>query len=86
MPSSPKNAKGLLAASIQDPNPVIFLGYRWLHNIEGEVPESRYFSEIGKPEIGGSKDFTVVASSLMVTEALAGRASRENGIGGKSLM
>ena len=71
MPSSPANAKGLLAASIQDPNPVIFIEHRWLHNVEGMVPKKRYFDNSnGSQILRNGDDFTVVASSLMVTEAL----------------
>lgn len=33
MPTTPKDAKGLLLASIFDPNPVLFLEHRWLHHL-----------------------------------------------------
>ena len=75
MPSSPSNAKGLLAASIQDPNPVIFLEHRWLHNVDGIVPKKRYFDKLdGTHVIRKGVDFTIVASSIMVTEALKASA------------
>ena len=41
IPASAMDAKGLLIESIIDPNPVIFLEYRWLHNVE-DVPLHPY--------------------------------------------
>ena len=82
MPSSPKNAKGLLSAAIQDSSPVIFLEHRWLYSQEEEVPVNRYFDKIGLSEIvlEGS-DYTVVASSIMVPEALkAARFLERHGV------
>ena len=38
-PSTPYDAKGLLLASIEDNNPVVFIEHRWLYNIHGPVPE-----------------------------------------------
>ena len=40
MPATARDAKGLLLSSIFDNNPVVFLEHRWLHNLEGEVPEA----------------------------------------------
>lgn len=71
MPSSPFDAKGLLMASIQDDNPVMFIEHRWLHGIVGPVPEKPYTVPIGEAWIvcpGG--DVTIVATSFMVIEAL----------------
>ena len=71
MPSNPADAKGLLISSMFDPNPVVFIEHRWLHNLEGDVPEGDYRVPIGKAAtvIEGS-DVSLVASSLMVPEAL----------------
>ena len=47
-PSNAYDAKGLLLSTIFDPNPVIFLEHRWLHNSLSEVPngyEVRWFAE-----------------------------------------
>jgi len=37
MPSIPKYAKDLFKASVKDPNPVIFLEHRWLHNLDSDT-------------------------------------------------
>ena len=39
MPSTPRDAKGMLIAAIRDDNPVIFIEHRWLYDAVGEVPE-----------------------------------------------
>ena len=39
-PSTPFEAKGMLAQSIEDKNPVIFFEHRWLHMTKGHVPKS----------------------------------------------
>ena len=71
MPTTPADAKGLLLSSIFDPNPVIFLEHRWLHNTLGEVPEKDYRIPIGKASIARQgADITIVAMSYMVVEAL----------------
>ena len=52
MPSNPFDAKGLLAAAIQDDNPVIFLEQKLLFFDEPTpVPEERYAIELGKARI-----------------------------------
>jgi len=71
MPFSPYDAKALLAASIEDDNPVVFIEHRWLHNTFGHVPEGPCRELLGKARVvrqGG--DLTIVASSYMVLEAL----------------
>ena len=74
MPSNAKDAKGMLAAAIQDPNPVIFLEHRWLLSTKCEVPKGRFIKPFGIPEVvGDGNDFTLVASNVMVLEALKAR-------------
>jgi len=76
MPTTAHDAKGLLAASIEDDNPVIFLEHRWLHGVAGNVPEEYYTTPIGKARVmRDGKDVTIVATSYMALEAL--RAAEE---------
>ncbi|MBI5049387.1 MAG: alpha-ketoacid dehydrogenase subunit beta [Nitrospirae bacterium] len=71
MPATPYDAKGLLLSAIFDDNPVIYLEHRWLHNLEGDVPEGDYRIPIGKANIlKQGKDLTIVALSYMTIEAL----------------
>jgi pyruvate dehydrogenase E1 component beta subunit len=70
-PSTPADAKGLLLAAANDPNPVIYIDDRWLYEEEGEVPEGYYETPIGKAIVlREGSDVTVVAASFMVKEAM----------------
>ncbi len=77
MPSNPFDAKGLLAASIQDDNPVIFLEQKLLFFDEPTpVPEERYALELGRARVvREGTDVSVVALGALVPLAL--RAARE---------
>jgi pyruvate/2-oxoglutarate/acetoin dehydrogenase E1 component len=71
MPSTPYDAKGLLVASVEDENPVVYIDDRWLYQLEGEVPEELYSVPIGKGAVRREgNDATVVATSYLVHEAL----------------
>lgn len=71
MPATPYDAKGLLMASVEDDNPVLFLEHRWLHGTFGEVPEERYTVPLGvSRKVREGEDVTIVACSHMVTESL----------------
>ncbi|MBL7705442.1 MAG: dehydrogenase E1 component subunit alpha/beta [Taibaiella sp.] len=51
-PSSPEDAKGLLLASFEDPNPVIFFEHKALYrSVSGQVPDEYYTIEIGKAKL-----------------------------------
>ncbi len=51
-PSTPEDAKGLLIASIEDPNPVIFFEHKGLYrSISAQVPDAYYTIQIGKARI-----------------------------------
>ena len=72
MPSTPADAYGLLRASIQDPNPVIFIENRLLYGMKGPQPPADYLLPIGRSAVvRPGADVTVVSVSRMVHEALA---------------
>jgi len=78
MPSTPADTYGLLRASIQDPNPVVFIENRLLYGMKGPQPPSDYVLPIGKAAVvRAGSDLTVVSVSRMVHEALAAAASVE---------
>jgi len=61
-PSSPADAKGLLIAAINDPNPVMFFEHKALYrSITGAVPDEYYEIEIGKAKhIRQGEDISVI--------------------------
>jgi pyruvate dehydrogenase E1 component beta subunit len=70
-PSTPYDAKGLMLASIRDPNPVCFVEHKLLYKAKGEVPEGDYTIPLGVAEIKRSgRDITVVANNIMVMKTL----------------
>jgi 2-oxoisovalerate dehydrogenase E1 component len=78
MPSTPADTYGLLRASIQDPNPVVFIENRLLYGMKGPQPPSDYILPIGRAAVvRAGTDLTVVSVSRMVHEALAAAASVE---------
>ena len=71
MPSTAEDAKGLLLSSIFDPDPVIFLEHRWLHNLRGDVPDGDCRVPLGNAKlIQQGADMTIVAMSYMTIEAM----------------
>lgn len=69
MPSTPYDAKGLLTSAVQDPNPVIFLEHRWLHDTFGPVPEESYSIPLGKAHVvHEGSDITIACTSHMTFE------------------
>ena len=83
MPSNAYDAKGLLAASIQDDNPVCFLEQKMLFFAKPEaVPEERYAIELGTARtVREGDDVTIVALGAMVGTALtAARELEKQGI------
>ena len=71
LPTTPRDAKGLLIAAIRDDNPVLMIEHRWLYWQEGDVPEEPFVESIGKSNIiRKGKDITIVAISWMNVEAL----------------
>ena len=61
-PATPHDAKGLLIAAINDPNPVLYFEHKALYrSISGEVPEEYYEVEIGKARLAKEgDDITVI--------------------------
>ena len=85
IPSTPADAKGLLAAAIRDPDPVVVLEPK-LHyrTMRGEVPEGEHVVPLGEARtVREGDDLTFVAYGAMVpvaeaaADALAGEASVE---------
>lgn len=71
-PATPHDAKGMLLAAIDDPDPVMIFEHKILYKMKGEVPEGRYTVPIGKALVRREgRDVTVVASAIMVHKALA---------------
>lgn len=70
-PSSPYDAKGMLIAAIEDPDPVLFLEPMKLYRASREeVPEDKYTVEIGKGKmVKEGEDITVIAWGAMVPVA-----------------
>src|SRR6059058_2865762 len=72
MPSNPYDAKGLLLASLRDPDPVIFFEPKSIYRTERrEVPEDDYSVAIGKAAIvKEGRDATLITYGAMVPLAL----------------
>jgi pyruvate dehydrogenase E1 component beta subunit len=71
VPSTPADAKGLLAASIRDDDPVLFFEHKLLYDVSGEVAEGEYVVELGRADVKREGDrATVVAIGRMVHLAL----------------
>lgn len=67
LPSSPADAKGLLATAIRDNDPVIFCEHKVLYGESGEVPDGEYLIPFGKANVTRrGNHVTVVAFSRMV--------------------
>jgi pyruvate dehydrogenase E1 component beta subunit len=83
MPSTPRDARGLLKSAIREPNPVLFIEHKNLYNTEGEVPEAEELIPLGKAEIKrAGTQVTITAHSQQVLRALeaAETLSKDHGI------
>ena len=70
-PSTPADAKGMLLAAIEDPDPVLIFEHKLLYKMKGDVPEGHYLTPIGKAHVAREgRDVTVVAAAIMVHKAL----------------
>ena len=82
-PSTPADAKGLLAAAIRDPDPVVFFEHKSLLANKGEVPEGEHVEPLGKAKVLlTGADATIIALAAMVPRALkaAETLAAEHGI------
>lgn len=72
IPSTPADAKGLLLAAIEDPDPVVFFEPKRLYRAAtGEVPSGRYTTPIGRARVvKEGKDLTILTWGAM-TETCA---------------
>jgi len=70
-PSTPADVKGLLAAAVRDPDPVVFFEHKSLYSVKGEVPDGEHVEPLGTAKVlrdGG--DVTILALAAMVPKAL----------------
>jgi 2-oxoisovalerate dehydrogenase E1 component len=74
-PSTPYDAKGLINAAIEDPNPVMVFEHKYLYrSLKEEIPDEYYTVEIGKArKVTEGSDITIITYGLGVhwaTEAM----------------
>lgn len=82
-PSTAADVKGLLAAAVRDPDPVLFFEHKSLYAIKGEVPDGEHVDELGKARVlRQGDDVTILALAAMVPRAqdAAERLDEEDGI------
>lgn len=71
IPTSPQDAKGMLYEAIFDPDPVVMIEHRWLHNSTGNVPRGQHSTPLGQANvIKAGTDVTIIALSYLVVESL----------------
>jgi pyruvate dehydrogenase E1 component beta subunit len=72
VPSSPRDAKGLIKSAIRDDNTVMFFEDKMIYDLKGPVPEEEYLLPLGQAEVKRvGEDVTVIATSRLVQEALS---------------
>jgi len=73
-PSTPADVKGLIAAAVRDPDPVIVFEHKSLYPTKGEVPDGDHVEPLGVArvvrEVPGGADLTIVALAAMVPRAV----------------
>jgi 2-oxoisovalerate dehydrogenase E1 component beta subunit len=79
-PSTPEDAKGLITAAIEDPNPVLFFEHKHLYRrIKAEVPDERYVTPIGKARTHQEgSDISLITWGAMVYTAEEAAQQLEN--------
>jgi pyruvate/2-oxoglutarate/acetoin dehydrogenase E1 component len=69
-PSTPHDAKGLLLAAIDDPNPVLVFEHKLLYKTKGIVPADAYRVPIGSAAVRrAGRDISIVANGIMAVRA-----------------
>lgn len=70
-PSTPEDAKGLMIAAIEDPNPVMFFEHKGLYrSVSGLVPDGYYTTEIGKArQVRQGSDISIITYGMGVNWA-----------------
>ena len=81
-PSTPADVKGLLAAAVRDPDPVVFFEHKSLYAMKGEVPDGEYVDQLGTAKVlRRGRDITILALAAMVPRALrAAEILQQDGI------
>ena len=70
-PSTPEDAKGMLLAALDDPDPVMIFEHKLLYKTKGHVPAGHYLTPIGKALVRrAGSDLTIVAGAIMLHRAL----------------
>jgi pyruvate/2-oxoglutarate/acetoin dehydrogenase E1 component len=70
-PSTPEDVIGLMAASVRDPDPVLFFEHKTLYSAKGEVPDGEIVDTLGTAKVvREGSDLTIVALAMMVPRAL----------------
>ena len=78
-PSTPADVKGLLAASVRDPDPVMFFEQKSLYAIKGDVPEGEHVEPLGVAKVVRTgDDVTIAALAAMVPRALKAAETLES--------
>ena len=84
MPSSPRDAKGLLKAAIRDPDPVLFFEHKRAYRLlKEEVPSTDEVIPIGKANVvRNGSDITVISYGLMLhyVKEIADQLAEESGV------
>ncbi len=75
MPSTPRDACGLLKAAIRDDHPVVFIEHKLLYMTQGPVPDEEYVIPLGQAEVKREgSDVTLISWSLMALKCLEAAA------------
>ena len=81
-PSTPADVKGLLAASIRDPDPVIFFEQKSLYGNKGEIPDGEHVDELGTARVvRDGTDAVIYALAAMVPRSIKAAEKLEADLG-----